>query len=211
MQNAGVVENAKAAQALADGKPRCPWCLGDNLYVRYHDTEWGVPVHDDRTHFEFLILEGFQAGLSWLTVLRKRERFREAFAGFDPAAVARFTEAKLTALLQDPGIIRNRAKVAASVGNAAAFCEIQEEYGCFDRYIWGFVDGRPVCNNPRTLDEVPATTGLSDRVSRDLKQRGFRFVGSTIIYAHLQATGIVNDHLVNCFRHRETREITSAT
>lgn len=196
-------ENETDAQAFSDGKRRCPWCLGSDLYVAYHDTEWGVPVHDDRTHFEFLTLEGFQAGLSWLTVLKKRERFREAFAGFDPEAVARFDNGKLTELLEDPGIIRNRAKIAATVDNARGFLRVQEEYGSFDRYIWGFVGGAPVRNSPRTLDEVPATTELSDRVSRDLKQRGFRFAGSTIIYAHLQATGIVNDHLVGCFRYAE--------
>jgi DNA-3-methyladenine glycosylase I len=198
-----MLENGSRSQELSDGKKRCPWCVADQVYIAYHDTEWGVPVHDDRTHFEFLVLEGFQAGLSWLTVLKKRPRFQEVFDRFDPEAVARYDEQKLAALRQDAGIIRNRAKIAAAVANAQGYLEIQREFGSFDTYIWGFVDGTPVQNSWRSLDEVPATTPLSDKVSADLKKRGFRFVGSTIIYAHLQATGVVNDHLVDCFRYAE--------
>lgn len=201
-----MLENGSRAQALSDGKKLCPWCIADQVYVDYHDTEWGVPVHDDRVHFEFLILEGFQAGLSWLTVLKKRPRFREVFAEFDPREVARFDEGKLEELRQDAGIIRNRAKIAAAVTNAQRFLEIQREFGSFDNYIWAFVDGAPVQNSWESLDEIPATTPLSDRVSTELKSRGFRFVGSTIIYAHLQATGVVNDHLVDCFRYSEVAE-----
>ena len=182
---------------------RCPWCGTDPLYTRYHDEEWGVPVHDERTLFEFLILEGAQAGLSWITVLRKREAYRAAFAGFDPAAVARFDAVKVASLLADPGIVRNRQKVAAAVGNAQAFLAVQEERGSFDAYIWRFVDGRPLQNRWRTLAELPPQTPLSETISRDLKRRGFRFVGPTIVYAHLQATGMVNDHLVSCYRHAQ--------
>lgn len=169
----------------------------------YHDTEWGVPVHDDRRHFEFLVLEGAQAGLSWLTILKRRDGYRRAFAGFDAVKVARFTDRKVEALLQDPGIIRNRQKVVATVGNARHFLEIQEELGSFDDYLWGFVDGKPVVNRWASVGQVPATTPLSDAVSADLRRRGFRFVGSTICYAHLQAVGVVNDHLTTCFRYAE--------
>jgi len=181
---------------------RCPW-PSDALYVAYHDTEWGVPVHDDRTIFEFLILEGAQAGLSWHTVLKKRENYRVAFDQFDAQKVARYNQKKIDKLLADPGIIRNRLKVASAVANAQAFLAVQEEFGAFDRYIWQFVDGKPIVNHRRSMKEVPSRTMESDAMSKDLKQRGFRFVGSTICYAHMQATGMVNDHLTNCFRHRE--------
>lgn len=186
----------------ADTTPtRCPWCGTDPLYVAYHDEEWGVPVHDDRTWFEFLVLEGAQAGLSWLTVLRKRENYRKAFDGFDVQKVARYTPARVEKLLLDPGIVRNRLKVESTVSNAKAFIAVQKEFGSFDAYMWQWVGGEPQVNSPRSLKEVPAQTELSDRISKDMKKRGFRFVGSTIIYAHLQATGVVNDHLVGCHRH----------
>jgi len=181
---------------------RCPWPV-DDLYAAYHDTEWGVPLHDDRALFEFLILEGAQAGLSWHIVLKKRENYRAAFDQFDPERVARYTPAKINKLLANPGLIRNRLKIASAVRNARAFLAVQEEFGSFDRYIWRFVDGRPIVNHPRSMKEVPAPTRASDAVSLDLKQRGFNFIGSTICYAHMQATGMVNDHLVHCFRHRE--------
>jgi DNA-3-methyladenine glycosylase I len=180
---------------------RCVWCGTDPLYVRYHDEEWGVPVHDDRTHFEFLILEGAQAGLSWLTILRRRAGYRKAYANFDVQKVAQFNESDAERLQNFSGIIRNRLKIKASIRNAQAFLEIQKEFGSFDTYIWGFVDGKTVKNHPKTMDDVPATSELSDRVSRDLKKRGMSFVGSTIIYAHLQATGIINDHVTTCFRY----------
>jgi len=183
-------------------KPRCGWCGADPLYVRYHDTEWGVPVHDDRRHFEFLILEGAQAGLSWITILRKRENYRKAFANFDPARVARFGARDVRRLLNDAGIVRNRLKIAAAIANARAFLAVQKEFGSFDRYVWRFVGGRPKLNRRRSLKQIPARTKESDALSRDLKARGFRFVGSTIVYAHMQAVGMVNDHLVSCFRHR---------
>jgi DNA-3-methyladenine glycosylase I len=182
---------------------RCLWGTDDPLYIRYHDEEWGVPVHDDRKHFEFLVLESAQAGLSWITVLRKRENYRAAFADFDPERVARFTESKIERLLQNPGIVRNRLKVAAAVNNAKRFLEVRNEFGTFDRYLWGFVDGKPVDGRRATHASVPATSEASDRLSRDLKTRGFKFVGSTIVYAHLQACGLVNDHLTTCFRYRQ--------
>jgi DNA-3-methyladenine glycosylase I len=181
---------------------RCPWPTSDDFYIRYHDEEWGVPVHDDRRHFEFLLLEGAQAGLSWRTILLRREGYRKAFAGFDPAKVVRFDARKIEALLKDEGIIRNRLKVASAVTNARAFLKVQKELGSFDAYIWRFTDGKPVVNRWKTLKEIPASTPLSDAVSKDLRQRGFKFVGTTIVYAHLQATGLVNDHLVSCFRHK---------
>ncbi|MCL4777026.1 MAG: DNA-3-methyladenine glycosylase I [Gammaproteobacteria bacterium] len=191
---------------MAKSLQRCPWSEGVSpAYLEYHDSEWGVPVRDDRRQFEFLVLEGAQAGLSWATILHRREGYRRAFAGFDPARVARFTAARQARLLLDPGIIRNRLKIAAAVGNARAFLAVQEEFGSFSDYIWRFVDGRPVQNRWRHPREVPATSAVSDALSRDLKARGFRFVGSTIMYAHLQATGLVNDHLVGCFRHRSLR------
>lgn len=182
-------------------KIRCAWCGTDPLYVRYHDREWGVPVWDDRVLFEFLVLEGAQAGLSWITILRKRESYRAAFAGFDPERVARFTPRKIEALLRDPGIVRNRLKVASAVTNARAFLAVQEELGSFAEYQWGFVDGRPIQSRRRTMKDIPARTPLSDAFSKDLVRRGFKFVGSTIVYAHMQAVGMVNDHVVSCFRH----------
>lgn len=184
---------------------RCPWCGTDPLYTAYHDEEWGVPVRDDRTWFEFLVLEGAQAGLSWLTILKKRENYRKAFDGFDVRKVARYTPAKIEKLLQDPGIVRNRLKVESTVSNARAFIAVQKEFGSFDAYMWQWVDGKPLVNRPRTLKDVPPRTELSDRISKDMKKRGFRFVGSTIVYAHMQATGMVNDHLVGCHRHPENQ------
>jgi DNA-3-methyladenine glycosylase I len=186
---------------MSADKTRCPWCLGDPLYLDYHDCEWGVPLHDDRTLFEFLLLEGAQAGLSWLTILKKRENYRRAYEGFDPGKVARFDSEKVAALLADAGIVRNRQKIAASIANARAYLAVQEEFGTFDSYIWRFTEGKPIVNRWRTLQQLPAQTDLSERISRDLKQRGFCFVGPTIVYAHMQATGMVNDHLVSCFRH----------
>jgi DNA-3-methyladenine glycosylase I len=189
------------ARASAE-RPRCPWAKGD-LYVRYHDKEWGVPVHDDRKLFEFLILEGAQAGLSWETILKKRESYRTAFAGFDPEAVARYGEAEKARLLADPGIVRNRLKVESAVANAKAFLAVREEFGSFDAHVWRFVDGEPRRNAWEALKDVPARTAESDVMSKDLKRRGFKFVGSTICYAMMQAVGMVNDHLVGCFRHAE--------
>jgi DNA-3-methyladenine glycosylase I len=182
---------------------RCPWCGTDPLYVEYHDTEWGVPVYDDKTLFEFLILESFQAGLSWITILRKRENFRKAFDDFDYKKIATYPESKIQELLQNQGIIRNKLKVGAAVSNAQAFMEVQKEFGSFSNYIWGFVDGKPIKNNLKSMKEAPATTPLSDKISKDLKKRGFKFMGSTVVYAHMQATGMVNDHLVDCFRNNE--------
>lgn len=182
---------------------RCAWVGSDPLYLEYHDREWGVSVHNDRLLFEFLILEGAQAGLSWITILRKREAYRAAFDAFDPQAVARFDDARVEELLADPGIVRNRLKVASAVTNARAFLKVQEEFGSFDAYMWRFVDGKPIQNRWRSIAEVPASTPVSDAMSRDLKRRGFRFVGSTICYAHMQAVGMVNDHTVDCFRWRE--------
>lgn len=185
---------------------RCAWTGADPLYRDYHDQEWGVPVHDDRLLFEFLILEGAQAGLSWITILRKRESYRAAFSGFDPELVARFDEQKVAELLTNPGIVRNRLKVASTISNARAFLQVQEQFGSFDAYMWRFVDGRPVQNSWRSIKEVPASTAVSDSLSRDLKQRGFRFVGSTICYAHMQAVGMVNDHTTDCFRWQELQQ-----
>lgn len=184
-------------------KRRCAWCGTDPLYVQYHDEEWGVPVHDDRRHFEFLILEGAQAGLSWSTILKKREHYRAALAGFDPARVARYGRRELARLMNDPGIVRNRLKIEAAARNARAFLGVQEEFGAFDKYVWRFVGGRPIQNRWRQVRQVPATTPESDALSKDLKRRGFSFVGSTIIYAYMQAIGMVNDHTVDCFRHRQ--------
>lgn len=188
---------------------RCGWCLNDPLYRRYHDEEWGVPCRDDRTLFEFLVLESAQAGLSWLTILRKREHYRRAFAGFDAGAVAGFDQRQVDSLLQDSGIVRNRAKIGSAINNARHFLEVQAQFGSFAHYVWRFVDGRPLTNHWRTLAEVPANTPLSDAISRDMKQRGFRFFGSTICYAYLQATGVVNDHLVDCFRHEPCRRLSA--
>jgi DNA-3-methyladenine glycosylase I len=186
---------------------RCGWSdsvsLRDPLMIEYHDTEWGVPLHDDGKLFEFLILEGMQAGLSWATILKKRENFRKAFDGFDPSIVAKYGEREKKRLLADEGIIRNRLKIEAAVNNAERFLEVRKEFGSFDRYIWGFVGGKPIRNKFRALRELPATSPESDRISKDMKQRGFKFVGSTIIYAHMQATGMVNDHVVTCFRYKQ--------
>jgi DNA-3-methyladenine glycosylase I len=185
-------------------KTRCDWVPLDNpLYVKYHDEEWGVPVHDDRLLFEFLILEGAQAGLSWLTILKKRDNYRKAFDFFDPQKVARYDEKKVAELLQNKGIIRNRLKINAAVTNARAFLDVRQEFGSFNSYIWNFMDGKPLVNRWKSLKEIPASTPLSDTISKDLKKRGFKFVGSTIIYAHMQATGMVNDHTVDCFRYTE--------
>jgi DNA-3-methyladenine glycosylase I len=182
---------------------RCPWCGTEPLYVAYHDTEWGVPLHDERALFEFLVLEGAHAGLSWATILKKREGYRRAFDNFDAERVARYGEADVARLLADPGIVRNRLKVASAIGNARATLQIREAFGGLDAYFWRFVDGRPIRNAWTDLGQIPPRTALSDRISRDLQQRGFKFVGSTIVYAHMQATGMVNDHLVDCYRHRE--------
>jgi DNA-3-methyladenine glycosylase I len=187
-------------------KIRCGWPASDPIYITYHDLEWGVPVRDDRKQFEFLVLESAQAGLSWLTILKRREGYREAYDGFDPDLVARYDESRIQLMLQNPGIIRNRKKIESSITNARSFLEIQEQYGTFCSYLWGFTDGRQVVNHFTDLSEIPATSPLSDTIARDLKQRGFKFLGSTIIYAHLQATGLVNDHLVSCYRHRECME-----
>lgn len=183
---------------------RCEWCLKSDAYIRYHDEEWGVPVHDDRVHFEFLLLEGAQAGLSWSTILNKRAGYRKNFAAFDPQKVARFTQARIEKILKDPGIVRNRLKVQATVNNAKRFLEVQKEFGSFDNYIWGFVGGRPIINKRKTLKNIPAITLESDALSKDLIKRGFKFVGSTVIYAHMQACGLVNDHLIQCHRFKET-------
>ena len=183
--------------------PRCEWAGEDPLYVAYHDTEWGVPVHDDRKLFEMLILEGAQAGLSWITILRRREGYRRAFDGFDPAVVAEYGDDKVAALLSNSGIIRNRLKVQSAINNARRFLEVRAEFGSFDTYIWQFVDGQPIQNAWRSLDEIPTKTTISDALSKDLVKRGFSFVGSTIMYAHMQATGMVNDHVLSCFRATE--------
>ena len=186
-------------------RTRCGWAGTDPLYVAYHDTEWGVPVHDDRQLFEMLILEGAQAGLSWITILRKRENYRKAFDGFRPERVARYDAKKVRALLADAGIVRNRLKIASAIGNARAFLEVQEEFGSFDRYIWSFVGGKPLRNTRKALKDLPARTAESDAMSKDLKNRGFRFVGSTICYAFMQAVGMVNDHTAECFRYGKGR------
>lgn len=184
-------------------KYRCGWCEGDELYEAYHDLEWGVPVKDDDTLFEFLILETFQAGLSWITVLKKRDNFRKAFDHFDYKKIAKYGQKKKNELLQNPGIIRNKLKVNATVTNAQAFLKVQEEFGSFSKYIWGFVDGKPIKNKLKSAKDAPANTPLSDTISKDLKKRGFKFVGSTVVYAHMQATGMVNDHEIGCFRYEE--------
>lgn len=192
---------------MNDEKRRCAWTGNDPLMIEYHDREWGVPLHDDRKLFEFLILEGMQAGLSWSIILRKRENFRKAFHDFDPARVARYTGRDVTRLLADAGIIRNRLKIEAAINNARRFLEVQQEFGSFDRYMWQFVDGRPIRNRFKALGELPAKTAVSDALSRDLLRRGFKFAGSTIVYAHMQATGMVNDHLTSCFRYREVSAV----
>lgn len=187
------------------GEQRCPWCLGSPQYMAYHDREWGRPVHDDRVLFEFLVLEGAQAGLSWSTILAKRENYRRSFAGFDPAKVARFTQARVEKLLLDPGIVRNRLKVEGTVRNARAFVAVQKEFASFDAYAWRFTDGRPIVNRRRSMNEVPASTRESDAFSRDLRKRGFTFVGSTIMQAFMQAVGMVDDHLASCPFHSSNR------
>jgi DNA-3-methyladenine glycosylase I len=195
----------KLAVAKPSPKPvRCAWASGE-LMARYHDEEWGVPVHDDRTLFEFLILEGAQAGLSWSTILNKRQRYRQVFAGFDPRKVARYDRRKVDQLLRDPGIVRNKLKIASTIANAKAFLALQREFGSFDRYIWQFVGGKPRLNLPKSLNQVPARTPDSDAISKDLKKRGFNFVGSTICYAFMQAVGLVNDHVAGCFRSPAAR------
>ncbi|MGZ9734435.1 DNA-3-methyladenine glycosylase I [Flavobacterium sp. GNP002] len=181
-------------------KIRCKWCVGIDIYEKYHDEEWGVPVYEDQKLFEFLILETFQAGLSWITILKKRENFKVAFDDFDYKKVALYTEDKIQELLQDAGIIRNKLKVRAAVSNAVAFMKVQEEFGSFSKYIWEFTNGKPIQNNRQSLKEVPATTALSDEISKDLKKRGFKFVGSTVVYAHMQATGMVDDHVADCWK-----------
>jgi DNA-3-methyladenine glycosylase I len=185
---------------------RCPWCGTNELYVRYHDEEWGVPVHDDRKHFEFLVLESAQAGLNWLTILKKRENYRIAYDNFEPLKVAEYDENKIEELLQNEGIIRNRRKIEASINNAKLFLKIQKEFGSFDKYIWGFVNNKPVISHIEDISKAPATSELSDKVSLDLKKRGFKFLGSTIIYSLLQATGVINDHLTSCFRYEELKD-----
>jgi len=185
---------------------RCPWPGNDELYVKYHDEEWGVPVHDDRKHFEFMVLEGAQAGLSWSTILKRRENYRKAYDNFNPAKVANYDEAKVNELLANAGIIRNRKKIESSINNAIKFLEVQQEFGSFDNYIWKFVNYKPIINSWKVLAEIPAKTELSDEISKDLKKRGFSFVGSTIIYAHIQAIGLVNDHLVSCFRYEQLKK-----
>ncbi len=184
-------------------KRRCGWCAGDELYEAYHDLEWGVPVKDDATLFEFLILETFQAGLSWITVLKKRDNFRKAFDGFDYKKISNYNQEKVDSLLQNAGIIRNKLKVNATISNAKAFMKVQKEFGSFSNYIWSFVDGKPIKNKIKNYKDAPANTPLSDTLSKDLNKRGFKFVGSTVVYAHMQATGMVNDHEINCFRYDE--------
>ncbi len=179
-------------------KIRCGWCGKDELYMDYHDNEWGKPLYDDETLFEFLVLESFQAGLSWITILRKRENFREAFDNFNYKIIAEYNDAKVEELMADTGIVRNRLKVLATINNAKRFMEVQKEFGSFSKYIWGFVDNQPIINQPSTLKDVPATTDISDALAKDLKKRGFKFLGSTVVYAHMQATGMVNDHILDC-------------
>jgi DNA-3-methyladenine glycosylase I len=183
-------------------KYRCAWCEKDDLYRNYHDNEWGKPVYDDATIFEFLVLETFQAGLSWYTVLAKRENFRKAFENFDWNKIANYSEEKMAQLAEDTGIIRNKLKIKATITNAQAFIKVQEEFGTFSKYIWAFVDGKPIDNKPKTLADVKANTEISDQLSKDLKKRGFKFVGSTVVYAHMQATGMINDHVMNCFTRK---------
>ncbi len=188
-------------------KKRCEWCGTDELYVKYHDEEWGVPVHDDKVHFEFLILEGAQAGLSWITILRKRENYKKAFDNFNVKKVARYTEKRIEKLLLNAGIIRNKLKVRSAVSNAKAFIEVQKEFGTFDKYIWQFVNNKPIVNKWKKMSDLPATSIESDVLSKDLKKRGFKFVGSTIMYAHMQAIGMINDHTTDCFRYKEVCKI----
>ena len=182
---------------------RCPWCLSDPIYIKYHDEEWGVPVHDDRKHFELLILESFQAGLSWLTILKKRENFRKAYSDFDPEKVSKYDDKDVQRLLENGGIIRNKRKIEASIHNAKKFLEIQKEFGSFDEYIWRFVNYKPIINSWKRIEDLPSRTDLSDIISEDLRKRGFVFMGSIIVYSYMEAAGLVNDHLVSCFRYKE--------
>ena len=198
------VDPMTASLLHPDGLHRCPWPKLDPFYVAYHDEEWGVPEYDDRALYEKLMLDGFQAGLSWITILRKRDNFRRAFDGFQPEKIARYTPKKIERLMLDAGIVRNRQKIEAAIVNARGFLAIQKEFGTFDRYVWEFVGGKPIVNRWRKQGDVPATSQQSDALSKDLKSRGFKFVGSTIVYAHMQATGLVNDHLVSCFRYRKS-------
>ncbi|MBY5951821.1 DNA-3-methyladenine glycosylase I [Algoriphagus marincola] len=191
-------------------RTRCPWCLGFPQYIEYHDREWGVPVYNDKVHFEFLVLESAQAGLSWATILKKREGYRKAFADFDYQIVAEFPDSYVEELLQDPGIIRNKLKIKAAINNAQRFMEIQKEFGSFSEYIWSYVGGKPIQNQLISMKDAPATSTESDRLAKDLKKRGFKFLGSTTIYAHMQATGLVNDHLVDCFRYKEVLELNES-
>lgn len=193
---------------MENEKSRCQWCLGFKEYIEYHDKEWGVPTHSDRVHFEFLILESAQAGLSWATILKKRQGYRKAFANFDYRAVAEFPESYIQELMQDAGIIRNQLKIKAAVNNAEKFIEVQKEFGSFSDYIWDYVGGTPQQNNYKSSAEVPATTAISDRLAKDMKQRGFKFLGSTTLYAHMQATGLVNDHMPHCYRYQEVQQMT---
>jgi len=202
------VLKATVSERAPDSRPRCPWCLSSEPMIGYHDREWGVPLHDDQRLFEFMVLDGFQAGLSWAIVLRKRDQFRRAFAEFDPAAVARFDEQDVARLVGDPGIIRNRQKIEAAVRNAQAFLDVQQRHGTFDTFIWQFVDGEPTQNRWRTQDQLPARTAASDAMSGALRDVGFSFVGSTICYAFMQAAGMVNDHLIGCYRWKEVRSET---
>ncbi len=197
----------KQKQETRKMKTRCKWGTTSQLYIDYHDNEWGVPVHDDRKLFEFLILEGAQAGLSWETVLKKRENYRKAFNNFDPVKISRYGDKKIEALLGNKGIIRNRLKITSAINNARRFLEVRKEIGTFDIYIWKFVEGRPITNRYKSMQEIPATTKVSDAMSKDLKKRGFKFVGPTICYAHMQATGMVNDHVVGCYRHKEIKAL----
>lgn len=183
-------------------KIRCGWCEKDDLYRKYHDEEWGTPIYDDQTIFEFLILESFQAGLSWYTILSKRENFKKAFDNFDYRKISTYSDDKVEELMQNRGIIRNRLKILATINNAKRFMEVQKEFGSFSKYIWGFVDGTPIINHHQSLKDVPATTEISDRLAQDLKMRGFKFMGSTVVYAHMQATGMINDHLTNCWKRK---------
>ena len=194
----------KVPRVISDGKVRCAWCTSQDIYIDYHDHEWGRPVHDDQVLFEFLVLESFQAGLSWITILKKRENFRKAFAGFDVKKVAKFDERKIEALMQDEGIIRNRLKVHAAINNAKFFIAIQKEFGSYDKYIWGFVGGKPIVNKPKTLNHIAPYTDISNTITKDLTKRGFKFVGGTIMYAFMQAVGLVDDHVADCWVRRNS-------
>lgn len=190
-------------------KKRCEWCKGSALYEEYHDIEWGVPVYDDQIHFEFLVLESAQAGLSWITILKKRENYRGAYQNFDPKIVSKFDQEKINMLLQDPGIVRNRKKIEASVNNAKCFLSVQKEYGSFSKYIWSFIDHEQIKNNWESETEIPAKTPLSIRLAKDMKKRGFQFLGPTILYSHMQATGLINDHIMECYRFQEINDLSA--